>query len=476
VSDYDGSIFFKDWLPDQPDLNNPGLTEALNVLPYDGTFKSYLPLTAISTAGPSRPLGALYPSGANGSSFFDSIYAGFQNALGLYTSAGGWTNNSSTAYSSTTNWDFEQFDNLIIATNGLNVPQRQTLGATSSFTALAVSGTAPAAKCVGIINRFVFLGDLEASAGIEREHMVQWSAIDAPTNWPTPDSATATATQSGLQELPKALGPVREIYGGDQHGLIFQAGGITRVTYAGPPTVFSFDTLSKTHGLSFRNGSIAVNNLIYFISLRGFCVTDGVEVVPIGDGKVDRYFLSRVSFSNAERVHAAHDAVKKLVVWNFPSTGATAGQPNELLIYNYEEKRWSRSNQVSEVLFTPPLALPLLGPYGFDSLNRICAFSGTPGTAVITTGETEPNPGGFSRMQGIKPLVDVTLNAVTVAIGTRNDRSSSVSYTSETTANSRSGFATFRSEARYHRARLTITGTFNAAQGLEYEAVPSGYT
>jgi hypothetical protein len=79
-------------------------------------------------------------------------------------------------------------------------------------------------------------------------------------------------------------------------------------------------------------------------------------------------------------------------------------------------------------------------------------------------------------MQGIKPLVDVTLNAVTVAIGTRNDRSSSVSYTSETTANSRSGFANFRSEARYHRARLTITGTFNAAQGLEYEAVPSGYT
>lgn len=467
---------FGEWLPDLPELGNPGLTIAMNVLPYDRSYKPFLPLASISVAAASRPMGALYPSGANGSTFYDSIYVGLQNALHIYTSAGGWTNRSSTVYASTTNWDFDQFDEIVIATNGADVPQRHTLGSASNFLTLAVSGVAPAAKAIGVINRFVFLGNLEASGGFTREHVVQWPAIDDPTNWPTPNSATAIATQAGSQELIKALGPVQEIYGGDQHGLIFQAGGVTRATYAGPPVVFQFDTLSRTHGAAFRNGSIAVNDLVYFISIRGFCITDGVQVLPIGDGKVDRYFLGRVSFSNAERVHAAHDATKKLILWCYPSTGATAGQPDSMIVYNYEEKRWTQTDQVSEVLFTPPSALPQLGPYGFNSSNQICTFTGTPGTAVVASGEVEPSPGGCALINGIKPVIASSGTAPTIGVqvGSRDDQATTVSYSSTTTPTSRTGFADFRSDARYHRARVYIAGNFDKALGLEIDATPTG--
>lgn len=467
---------FGEWLPDLPDLGNPGLTVAMNVLPYDRSYKAYLPLSAVSVPGPSRPMGAFYPSGANGSSFFDSIYAGFQTSISVYTSAGGWTNRSATVYSSTTNWDFEQFDDLIVATNGVNVPQRHTLGATTNFTTLAISGTAPAAKCVGVINRFVFLGNLEASGGVTREHVVQWSAIDDPTNWPTPSSATAIATQSGSQKLIKALGPVQDIYGGDQHGLIFQIGGLTRVTYVGPPVVFQFDTLSRTHGAAFRNSGITVNESVFFVSLRGFCVSDGVTVASIGDGKVDRYFLSRVSFSNSERVRAAHDAVKKLIIWCYPSTGAVAGQPDSLIIYNYEEKRWTQSDQVSECPFTPPTALPLLGPHAFDASNQICTFTGTPGTATLTTGEVEPNPGKCALINGIKPIVSSPGLTPTIAVqvGSRDDQGTTVSFSATTAPTSRTGFADMRSDARFHRARVFIAGNFDKALGLEIDATPTG--
>ena len=467
---------FGEWLPDLPDLGNPGLTVAMNVLPYDRSYKPYLPLTPLSVAGPSRPMGAFYPSGASGSTFYDFVYAGFQTSLYTYNSAIGWTNRSSTVYSATTTWDFEQFDELIIATNGVDVPQRHTLGSSTNFTTLAISGTAPIAKCVGLINRFLFLGNLEASGGVTREHVVQWSALDDPTNWPTPNSATAIATQSSSQELIKALGPVHEIYGGDQHGLIYQAGGLTRVTYIGPPAVFQFDTLSRTHGAAFRNASISVNDVTYFISLRGFCMTDGVQILPIGDGKVDRYFLGRVSFSNSERIRAAHDAVKKLIIWCYPSTGATAGQPDSLLIYNYEEKRWTQSDQVSECVFTPPSALPLLGPHGFDSSNRICSFTGTPGTAILASGEVEPQPGGCALINGIKPIIASSGTAPTIGVqvGSRDDQATTVSYSSTTTPTARTGFADLRSDARYHRARVYIAGNFDKAQGLEIDATPTG--
>jgi hypothetical protein len=476
MSEYDGTILFKDWLPDLPPLNNPGLVEALNVLPVDRSYKSFAPLSAVSTAGPSRPMGALYPSGANGDVFFDHIYVGAQNALHLYSVSSGWTNMSASTYGTAKNWDFAQFDDLIVAVNGSDVPQHHTLGSSSAFTALASSGTAPVAKAVGVIGQFVMVGNLEASGGESREHVVQWCGIDQPRSWPTPDSATAIAQQSGRQYLPKELGPVQGIYGGDQHGLITQAGGLTRATYVGGGVVFQFDTLSKTHGSAFPNASILVNGLLYFVSSRGFCVTDGVQVQPIGDGKVDRYFLDNVSFTNAERMHAAHDARRKLILWCVPTSTSTAGQPDLMLIYNYEERRWSRTNQVSEVLFTPPSALPQLGAHGFNASNQICTFSGTPGTATLTTGEMEPNPGGYVEEFGIKPLVDATVNAITIAMGTRNDQGEAVSYSSEQTANARSGFANFRTSARYHRARLKIAGTFNAAQGLEYQANAAGYT
>lgn len=477
MSEYDGNIIFKEWLPDLPPLNNPGLTEALNVLPFDGTHKSFYPLTASSTAAAARPVGAIYPSGANGSTFFDHIYAGLPTALHLHSAATGWTAKSGATYGSTTDWDFAQFEELVIATNGVDVPQKHTLGSASNFSTLGSTvGTAPVSKSVGIVNKFVVLGNLEASGGFSREHVIQWSGINAPGDWPAPNSATAIAQQSGQQELYKELGPVTGIYGADQYGLVTQAGGLTRMTYVGGSVVFQFDTISKTHGAAFANASILVNGLLYFVSARGFCVSDGVQVQSVGDGKVDRYFLDTVSFSDSLRMRVAHDPKRKLIMWCVPTATSTAGQPNLMLIYNYEEKRWSRTDQVAEVLFTPPSALPLLGPHAFDSSNRIATFTGTPGTAILTTGEMEPNPAGYTEEFGIKPLVDVTLNAITVAMGTRNDRQGAVSYTSETTANSRSGFANFRASARYHRARLTIAGTFNAAQGLEYQAEAGGYT
>jgi hypothetical protein len=92
-------------------------------------------------------------------------------------------------------------------------------------------------------------------------------------------------------------------------------------------------------------------------------------------------------------------------------------------------------------------------------------FAGTPGTAILETGDVEVNTGGKAFVSGVKPKIDTT--SVTIAIGARDDLASSVTYTSETAPHSRTGFADFRSVAKYHRARLTATGTFNAAQGVD---------
>ena len=48
---------FGEWLPDLPDLDNPGLTEANNVIPSDGGYKPFRPLTSLSDPVPATSSG-----------------------------------------------------------------------------------------------------------------------------------------------------------------------------------------------------------------------------------------------------------------------------------------------------------------------------------------------------------------------------------------------------------------------------------
>jgi hypothetical protein len=100
---------------------------------------------------------------------------------------------------------------------------------------------------------------------------------------------------------------------------------------------------------------------------------------------------------------------------------------------------------------------------------------GTPGTAILTSAETEFIPGGRTTVQGVKPLIQHTSTVTaTVAVGARDRLDAAVTYTSESTPDTRTGFAPFRSDAYFHRARTTITGDFEKAIGIEFQDDDSG--
>lgn len=539
---------FGEWLPDLPDLGNPGLTEALNVLPVSSSYTPFLPLSAIAGATlPAQPIGAIYPITASGSttvgitsasgilgppnlaqivtstthgltqgvtvvvlgnpniagtwlvynvvnsttfqilggSFIPGVYfitdgsvtriyqntliAGINQQLYAYES-NAWTKRSASTYQSSSAWEFTSFDGKVIATNGKDVPQIQTVSGTN-FAALATSGAAPTALALGVINRFAVLGNTS-----DAEYAVQWSAIDDPRNWPTPNSATAIATQSGRQYLSGELGAVQAIYGGDQIGIVLQKSGVTRMTYAGPPVVFQFDTISKTHGSIYKHASIFINGIAYFWSPQGFQATDGVSISPMGIGKVDDFFRNLIAGGFGDLIRTAHDKPRKLIYWCVPSTLATANQCDYVAIYNYVEKRWTHCGQVSDLIFTPASTETELEPWGFDSTHCLARFNGSPGTATFISGEVEPQPGGCALINGIKPVIASSGTAPTIGVqvGSRDDQGTTVSYSSTTSPTSRTGFADMRSDARYHRARVYITGNFDKALGLEIDATPTG--
>lgn len=480
-----GTVIFKEWLPDLPELNNPGLTEAKGVIPVDGSFRNFLQFgTAMATA-------AAFPQGAFGTAVFSTnaglydayTYFGTQTKLYFWgVSDGTIRDRSGSTYNGSPNsaWCFTQFDDLVIASNYEDRPQYQTVASASNFTAL--SSSAPQGQQIGVVSRFVVVGNTKGTAGGGGNAYIQWSGIDAPTNWPTPNSATAIAVQSGEQYFDEQFGPVTGIGEGDQFGIIFQAHAIHRMTYVGGNVVFQFDRISSQIGCNFPFSIVKVGGVFYFASDDGIMVTDGVSVKPVGYGKVDRYFLANVARGNdsfpfvRHRMRGAADIARNLVYFAYPEANSSTAPATQVLVLNTLEQRFSHAAYTTQALHSVPRALTAQSEYlrGFNDANVLAQLNGSPATGILTTGETEPNPGGFSRVQALKAIVDATINAVTLSDGGRNDLTSAVTYATDQTANSRTGFANFRSEYRYHRARVTIAGTFNAAQGLEYQAVPSG--
>lgn len=482
-----------EWLPDLPFYENPGLTEALNCLPVDGQYAPYQPAFVSGNAIANRPQGAFAAVDSLGNPY---VYVG--DATKLYVSAlsGAWTS-SAASYSIATGdaWNFAQYGSLVIATDFADVPQAANVG-TATFSALATTGSAPNARYVGVIGQFVVLGNLSGTP-----YQVQWSSINQPQNWPTPGSALAIASQSGLQTLRSEFGAVTGIFGSDQVGIILQKKAIVRMVYQGGNTVFSFDTYEQARGGWFPNASVRVGTLVYFIAADGFYSTDGVQSTPIGKGKVDRTFLNDCDQTYVERVRAAVDVVNKCIYWCYCSHSATAGLPDRVIIYNYIEGRWTHSQDTMQLIFpslTTGYTLDALGtlyptldsiPLPLDSTvwqgglqipalfnsNKLGTFSSASATATFESGEFELNELGRATIGGIRPLVTGNPTSITLAVSSRvTQDNSSQSFSTPVTPTPSTGICDIMHDAKFLAMQMQVAGGFTKAMGASFIASKAG--
>ncbi len=493
-----GKVLFGPFLPDLPVTNNPGVIEAKNVLPVDMFYRAYMPMNGSGTVLSARPRGGISALDTAGNA---SLYVG--TLAGLWVRDGsGWDDRSGATYTTATNdyWRFAQFEELVIGTNYADVPQAIEAGDSADFDDLALTGTAPFARQIGVVGQHVVMGDTNDGVNGVVPYRIQWCRIGDPTEWPIPATADALAKQAGEQFLPSSRGAVRGIFGNDQFGIVLQKTGITRMTYVGGDLVYQFDEYESTRGAEYPNASVQVGDSVYFIAADGFYATNGVSVVPIGAGKFDQFFLASVNTGYKDRVYGGLDKQRNLIYWIYPVAGSVAGRPNRVIAYNYREDRISWAEDQAECLIagltsgttldaldamfpsiedvTPSLDDPIWQGgnallLGFNSTYQLGSFTGEPGEATIETPEVELNPGLNTDITGIKPIVQGN-SAVTVALGTRNTEADSVSYTPEVSPTSRTGVADFRRCARLNRSRVKITGDFPAAQGVYFQGQAGG--
>lgn len=469
------TIKFGEWLPDQPGVAS-AVTDAKNCYPVSN---GYAPFRSeanysddaaqellITFAGKFGGVTTLFAAGATQVYKFDSNDGSLDAA-------------TTTGYTAVDSWDVTQFGSKIILANGQDKLQAWTLNSSSNFADL--DAAAPTAKFVTVVKDFVVAANVPGGD----ENKVLWSDINDETDW-TPSAAS----QSDYQIMPDG-GDITGLVGGE-YGLIFLERAIYRMTYAGSPFFFQFDAISRSLGC-ISNGSIAqYGGFTYFLSDDGFYLCDGQNTKPIGAEKVNRWFFNNAIPSQiATGMSATVDPVNKLVIWKFDGTFNT----KYLLIYSVDLDRWSYATTTATSIayvLTPSATLEQVDNYNssIDALeipldsrvfaggqllfagvsgSKIITFAGQPKTANITSGDINV---GRSTITLAKPLVDG--GSASVAVSSRDLLSDIVEFGDDVAADSENRIS-LRSNGKYHRLRLTPTGSnWTTAVGLDFDIVSQG--
>ena len=466
-------IAFTEWLPDQPTTTG-ALLEANNVYPLTIGYGPF-PLSADYSTAASEDLNSVVAAKFE---LETQLFAGGTTKLFKFNPATGGLSDVSKSggYSSPTRWSFTQFGKAVLAANNNAKIQTWTVGTSTAFS--DVSATAPVAKYITVVRDFVVAANISGTP-----NKLQWSDINDETDW-----TSGGASQADYQLIAEG-GNIVGITGGE-FGIVLLERAIYRMSYIGSPLFFQFDAISRNLGCNTPGSIAQYGPNTYFLADDGFYGCDGTNVYNIGNDKVDEYFYENMALSLQDTISAAVDPIRNIVIWNYPNTNGG----RSLLIYNWLVKKWSSADTTSEYivsLASSTIALEGLDAYGsIDSLPasldsriwsggkflfggadgaKIVTFTGANSTANIIVGEMEF--GYNSIVTNARSQIDN--GAVTMAIASRKQLNGTVTYSSTVTQNS-DGTCPLRSYGRYHRIRVTPTGSWTHAISIDVDYTQSG--
>jgi len=457
-----------EWRPDVSDYDGSFTRNIENVLPRGDGYGPFKDVSAVTSALAAACRGYFTAYNPDGTI---SIFAGTSTKLyKLDNTDFTWddvskASGSYTALPDDDQWQFAQFNSVVIATQ-INAPvQAFTLGTSTEFADLG--GSPPQARYVSVVNRFLVLSGITS-----QPYRVQWSGLDAITTWDGTNYSDSEDLGSG--------GPVRTVVGGE-YGYIFQDNAIRRLTYQpGAAVSMRIDLLAADKGIFSPLCATQVGTHVFFISQEGIHKIDPLSYpTNIGKERVNRTFFADVDATEPGLILAVPDPNNSRVFWTYKSSGGTSGLFDKMLVYDYLLDRFAPITGISgeyvgtfaqpgttlEALDTVNSSIDAL-TVSFDSISnaslpelavvdsshKIGFFSGANLEATMETPE-RGDEGRRFMVRGFR-LVSDTMDAYG-SIGYKYTQQESRSYNSEKQVNS-FGKVQHHISTRYATAKIRI--------------------
>lgn len=94
---------------------------------------------------------------------------------------------------------------------------------------------------------------------------------------------------------------------------------------AGGGALYSLQEIAKGRGAVGAKSVIGFDGVVYFLSTNGFFQYASGALTAIGDGFIDKWFLSQVPTLALKDVQAAIDPARKIVLWLYPDSDLVLG-------------------------------------------------------------------------------------------------------------------------------------------------------
>lgn len=350
------TIGWGEWRPDISDLDGTLTRSISNVIPRADGYGPARALASFTEALGETCRGLFYARNNDGSV---TIFGATEKRLHkLNNTTLTWSDVSAggtdyTALAADAQWQFAQFNNIVIAVHANEDPQKFNLLSDVEFSTL--SGSPPKAAYVSIINQFVVLSGLASNPT-----RVQWSAIGDVTGW------TAGTDSSDFQDLPDG-GTVRQVVGGEL-GIILQDFAIRRMVFApGSDVIFTIDRIAKDEGVLAPYSVCSAGNLIFFLSPKGFMRMDTTGgLTPIGLEKVDRTFFDEWDSGSPHLMFGVSDPRTHRIIWFYKTASYSGEGFNKALVYDLVLNRFAPFACEGE--FATSLSRPGLTLEGLDAI------------------------------------------------------------------------------------------------------------
>lgn len=478
---------FSEWLPDLPAYKNPGALLAKNCIPEAMSYRELRSLQSFASAISGQARGSFWLRSKSGTVF---NFAGDAANLYKYNGAGAWSNINKPATTYTAGfWDFVNFKERVICTDGGNGPLQYFDCDTPSTTFLDLPGSPPRCEVLGVCRDFVLLGNYVIGSESESGGYA-WSGFNNTELW-----NPSQATQSGRSRTRGIGGAVKRIVSGSvAYG--FHESAIRQISYVGPPTIFRIDDVTVLHGTPAPRSVCWFRDMIYYYSQEGFYELDRTtgQLNAIGESKVDQWFTDNAAVNDITNMMGAVDRVNNLVFWAFRSSTSSVTY-DRILIYNRARKRWAYAELSCEFIgefASTGYNLDTIGAVlggnidsasipvdsdayagggvallAFDPSHVSSTFAGPALTAEIDTAEFSADGNARSYTDGVVPIVEsVTSPTTQVAPLTRDLIDGNPVLGSFVTKNA-IGQCDMRVDARYLRFRVKISGGFTAAKSVK---------
>jgi hypothetical protein len=390
--------------------------------------------------------------------------------------------------SSSSQWQFAQFGNLVFATQKNAVLQVYNLSSSTAFA--DTSGSPPQADYISVVGRFLVLSGL-----LSNPFRIHWSGLNDTTNW------TSGVGSSDYQDFPDG-GIVRGVSGGE-FGIVFQDQAIRRMSYIpGSPLIFQIERISQDSGLYAPYSVISAADLTFFHSAHGFHkIAPGGVPEQIGRERVDRTFFDDLDKTELRMFIGAYDPRTTRVFWAYKSTSGTTALYDKIIGFDFALDRWFTVTMTGEYLLgmsQPGITLenldtlsssidalaasldsfavstqPLIAQ--FDSAHKMGFFSGSNLETTLETGE-QGTDGRRVFLSGFRPVTDAS--SVYGSASYREIISDTPTSLPEIAKNTRTGRCDLRRSTRYTRMKIRIPAStsWTFAAGVEPDIRQEGLT